>query len=115
MRQRASIRTKKRLTLKFGTSDLSRTGVTNDLSMDGLKIQANTQYKPGTLLHIELHVTTAIVLRLSGMVRWAKRCPPALVSVMQPGMGVQLDRASQDYERYVKVMEALLGGKTSKG
>jgi len=80
-------RRKKRLTVKFGPSDLQFLGFTVDVSVEGLFIESNTVFRPGTLLRVQLNTRDGQTILLDGEVRWGKKYP-AYAHKLRSGMGL---------------------------
>lgn len=92
MDNRQTLRSKKRLSVRFGTEGPKHIGYTEDISPEGMFIKTASVYRPGTLLQIQITVKGAESVLLEGQVRWAKRVPPQLVRKIKAGMGVKISR-----------------------
>jgi Tfp pilus assembly protein PilZ len=90
MENRGILRSKKRLTVRFGIDEFKDMGYTEDISPSGLFIQTVKVLKPGTRLQVQLTTRDGKMVLLKGQVRWAKRVPPQLVRKIKAGMGVKI-------------------------
>lgn len=83
-------RHRKRLTLKFGPETASRIAFTEDVSLQGMCIKTAFVSPPGSRLRIELTLPDGSLVRLNGVVVWAKKVPPNMVQLIKKcGMGVK--------------------------
>jgi len=79
-----------RLRVLFGPQAPGAEGFALNLSAEGVFISALRPYPPGTDLRIRLLPTGADAIELRGTVQWGLRVPQQLMSVVRPGMGIQL-------------------------
>jgi Tfp pilus assembly protein PilZ len=85
-------RARRRLALRFrpaGSTDQTRAGFTEDLSLTGVFIQTTTPYGAGSLLEIEFDGEDGPIT-VKGKVIWAKRAPVSLARNKRSGMGIKL-------------------------
>jgi len=100
--KRKLARIPKRLSVRFGTSQLQHTGFTEDLSPEGLFIKSQVVFKPGTPLLIEVKLSQSKVVSLKGVVKWAKSVPPALIRyTKKAGFGVHLEEIPELYVQFM--------------
>ncbi|HYS44284.1 MAG TPA: PilZ domain-containing protein [Geobacteraceae bacterium] len=97
-------RHRKRLTLKFGVDAASRISFTEDISPQGMCIRSAVVSPPGTLLSIDLTLPDGNLVKLAGVVVWAKKVPPNMIhAIKKCGMGVKFTRieaGSEAFERF---------------
>lgn len=79
-----------RMRVLFGLQAPESEGFALNLSAEGVFISALRLYPPGTDLRIRLLPTGAAAIELRGTVQWGLRVPQQLMSVVRPGMGIQL-------------------------
>ena len=84
-------RSKKRLTVRFGTDGKKHMGYTENISPKGMFIQTGSVYRPGTRLHVEM-ASNGETVSIEVQVRWSKRIPPQLLRKVKAGMGVKIVR-----------------------
>jgi curved DNA-binding protein CbpA len=102
MEKRRLARISKRLSVRFGTSRLQHTGMTEDLSPEGLFIKSRVVFKPGTPLLIEVKLSQSKVVNLKGVVKWGKSVPPALIQfTKKAGFGVHLEEIPELYAQFM--------------
>ena len=89
MDNRKLMRSKKRLTVRFGANGKQHMGYTENISPEGMFIQTGSVYRPGTRLQVQLTSNGETVF-LEVQVRWAKRVPPQLLRKVKAGMGVRI-------------------------
>jgi curved DNA-binding protein CbpA len=102
MEKRKLARIPKRLSVRFGTSQLQHAGFTEDLSPEGMFIKSQVVFKPGTPLLIEVKLSQSKVVSLKGVVKWAKSVPPALIRyTKKAGFGVHLEEIPELYVQFL--------------
>lgn len=90
MDNRRLLRSRKRLSVRFGIDQLKHIGYTEDISSQGLFIQTASVLRPGTLLQIRLTTRDDRQVLMEGRVCWAKKVPPQFLRKMKAGMGVMI-------------------------
>jgi hypothetical protein len=108
MEKRVEARTKRRLMVRFGLNDSSKTGFTRNLSDLGMFIQTGHIFKPGTTIQIEV-VFPSGKFNIWGRVVRARKVPPQLISIMESGMGIKFIDPGSDW------LEAFQSWKAGKG
>ena len=91
-RQRKSVRAKKRLPVqvwKAGTEE-SLSGTTKDVSADGIFVQTQKPFPPGTQVVIEM-LFSGKTIKLEGVVQQSARVAAAMQSVQTSGMGIKAE------------------------
>lgn len=98
-------RHRKRLSLRFGTERPERIGFTEDISREGLFIKAVSPYPPNTKLKIELTTSDNSIIKIEGVVMWAKKVPVNLMQfVKKGGMGIRITSISEGEEMYASLI-----------
>ena len=106
--KRKTGRSKKRLSLRFGTDTPSRLAFTEDVSPRGLFIKTPNLCPPGTLIQIELELPDSEPVFLEGMVKWSKKVPPQVIHlVRKSGMGIKITQFIAGEERYRRFIDEL--------
>ncbi|MEW6323866.1 MAG: DnaJ domain-containing protein [Nitrospirota bacterium] len=78
---------------------------TGDVSSHGILIETNAPLTPGRSVAIKLTLPTGKLLNLIGQVRWAARNHTATKGrVNQYGVGVSIQRAPEEFQRFVASM-----------
>ena len=98
MKRRHHVRTKKRISCTITSGDRRYTGVVLDCSPQGLFVQTSAKLSPGSMVDIELGVSTQpepLVMQVR--VARLKLVPPQLRSVAQGGVGLHIDLPPQGY------------------
>jgi hypothetical protein len=102
-------RHRKRLTLKFGVDAASRISFTEDISRLGMCIRSAVVSPPGTLLSIDLILPDGNLVKMTGVVAWAKKVPPNMIHVIKKcGMGIKFTRieaGNEAFERFCAEMD----------
>jgi hypothetical protein len=105
--ERSAERTKKRLacTLLIGGSRLA--GIVLDVSASGLFVQTSANPPPGAELGVELEIPGEPQRPLLAVrVARKKVVPPRLKSVVQGGLGLQIENAPEPFFRYLAQLQA---------
>ena len=105
MQRRRHGRTKKRISCTLVSADRRYSGIVLDVSPQGLFVQTSAQLSPGTIVNIELGVSSQQEpLLMEARVARHKLVPPQLRSVAQGGLGLHIDLPPQGYlEFYAEV------------
>jgi hypothetical protein len=107
MDRRAATRTKKRLTCALVIDGSRVSGIVLDLSASGLFVQTSANPPPGAELGLELEIPgEAGRSILAVRVARKKVVPPRLKSVVQGGLGLQIERAPEAYFGYVAQLQS---------
>lgn len=98
-------RQRKRLTLRFGTERPEKIGFTEDISREGLFIKAVFPYPPNTKLKIELTTSDNNIIKIEGVVMWAKKVPVNLMQfVKKGGMGIRITSIKEGEDLYASLV-----------
>jgi Tfp pilus assembly protein PilZ len=98
--KRTRDRAKKRVMVRYGVDEPSRTGFTTNISPTGMQIQTNQVFKPGTTIHIEVRFSDRS-FHLRARVVWAKKATPMLAQIVPSGMGVQFLDPGPEWTEYI--------------
>ncbi len=100
MERRRARRRRVRLRVRVEPGNiLSSTG---DVGPGGVFIYAARLHRPGTRVRLTVHLPGGHRAWAEGVVRWAKRVPPALLATARGGMGVALERMDPVLARYLE-------------
>ncbi len=84
-----------RTTIKYGLEKPpTHTSFVKDLSESGVHIQANRIFKPGTKLYLTVFINDSS-FDVEGIVTWAQKAPPGMISVARSGMGIEFTSMSK--------------------
>jgi Tfp pilus assembly protein PilZ len=98
--------------LRVGQRDHS--GIVLDVSRQGMFVQTTATAQVGDKVEVVLgRPEKGTAITLVGGVRWLRRVPAQLRSVMQAGIGLQISQAEEGY--YTLLAEALQGAVPVKG
>ncbi len=98
MDRRRIKRKRQRIAVKMDPGGV--TSVTADLSPGGLFLYSARVLRPGTAVRLVIRLPTGTA-EAEGVVRWAKRVPPHLLSHVRGGMGIQFTWLSPELEEYL--------------
>ena len=93
------VRTKRRLTVRFGIETPEIMGYTKNLSETGLYIETARAMSPGTALQLQIN-TPEHVFEMWSLVVWAKRYPPRFAHLLRGGMGCRFIHTSREWIRF---------------
>lgn len=83
-------RLRRRLSLRFGIDKPTRIAFTEDINDRGMFIKSTNIYPVGSKLTIELILPGEKPVKITGIVRWSKKVPPAMIHlVRKAGMGIK--------------------------
>lgn len=82
-------RFKKRYTVRFGTTDLSMSGVTGDISKGGAFILTRDVIPLDTRVHLQVQLDSTNFVLFEGIVQRHRKVPPELRQVDTGGFGVR--------------------------
>ncbi len=98
MQRRHHVRTKKRISCTLVSGEQRYSGVVLDCSPQGLFVQTSAKLVPGSMVDIELGVSTQPEpLLMQARVARQKVVPPRLRSVAHGGIGLHIDLPPQGY------------------
>jgi len=98
--KRSSLRINRRLTVKFGADKPEHLGYTIDISKDGLFLGANTVFRSGGVLHVQLTPREGGVVLLRAEIRWSQKMPAQYAHKVKSGMGLRIIEFIQGREIY---------------
>jgi hypothetical protein len=98
--KRNSPRINRRLTVRFGSEKLEYLGFTIDVSAEGLFIGANTVFRSGGVLHVQLTTRNGSNILLRGEIRWAQKMPAQYAHKVKSGMGLRIIEIIEGRELY---------------
>ncbi|MEK7747933.1 MAG: PilZ domain-containing protein [Nitrospirota bacterium] len=105
--KRAKKRFRKEIAVRFGTTLPDHLGLIHDISTQGIFIKASRIFQQQTRLVIEIKESTSEGIKCEGVVKWAKRVPLALATLVQKnGMGILLTNNSQEYTDLITRIES---------
>ena len=99
--KRQFTRHKKRLETTFAADSVVHTGITSDISDEGIFIRTRYGSVPGTVIKIELYLPEDKISKLKGKVKRSIRTP--MVS-FKNGMGVQILEKDSSYTIFLNTM-----------
>lgn len=106
MDSRRAPRSRKRLTCTLFIGDGRHQGVVLDLSATGLFVQSSAQADPGTPLTVEVVLPNCEgPVSLGASVARRRTVPSHLQSVTPPGLGVQIERAPEEFYAFVSELQ----------
>ncbi len=108
IQERNSLRTKRRIMVRFGQDIPNRTGFTRNISETGLFIQTQYVFRPGTTIQIQMHFAERVISQWA-RVRWAKKVPPQLSHLLDCGMGVQFLNPDDEWIGFWREWKATAG------
>jgi Tfp pilus assembly protein PilZ len=82
-------RHKKRYTVRFGTTDLSKAGLTGDISKGGAFILTRELVPLDTRVHLQVHLDPKNFVLFEGIVQRHRKVPPELRQMDPGGFGVR--------------------------
>jgi hypothetical protein len=104
---RRAERTKKRLACALVIEGSRSAGIVLDLSANGLFVQTSANPAPGAKLELEIEIPgepgrSVLAVRVARR----KIAPPRLKSIVQGGLGLQIENATEAYFRFVAQLQA---------
>ncbi len=102
MQKRRHLRTIKRLEIKFSIGGTGYTGITSNLSSEGIFVRTQKGLAPGTPLDMELYLPSGETIKLRGIV---KRTIKTQIQRLKNGMGIGLIDIPQDYITFLKTLQ----------
>jgi len=91
----------KRVMVRYGTRLTDKTAFTRNISASGLFLQTNSVLGPGSTIQVHLQFPDR-EFTMWARVRWAKKAPGNLASLMGAGMGVQFMDPPDDWIEYFR-------------
>ncbi len=104
MDKRRSRRIIKRIAVNFGRKDLKHTGITSDISENGLFIRTTRYYSPGSILKINISLPNNGSKTFSGKVVRTYKEPP-YSSLAKNGVGIEVNTTDDSYIVYLSGIE----------
>lgn len=112
--ERGEQRYKKRMSCKLRLGQRDHSGIVLDVSRQGLFVQTTVSAQVGDKVEVVLsRPEQGAAITLVAGVRWLRRVPTQLRSVVQAGIGLQISHAEAGY--YDLLAEALRGSAPLKG
>lgn len=105
MEKRQCRRKIRRLQIEFSDGTESNTGISSDLSCNGLFIRTRKSFREGTVISMELELEKGLTIPLTGIVKRSFKTQVSLRTHMaqhKNGMGVELTEVPVLYEEYVR-------------
>ncbi len=93
---------RRRVRLRVRVEPGSILSSTGDVGPGGVFIYAARLHRPGTRVHLTVHLPDGRTARAEGVVRWAKRVPPGLLAMARGGMGVALESMDPVLAQYLE-------------
>jgi Tfp pilus assembly protein PilZ len=87
--KRRAKRFARRLLIRFGEQDLSKTGFVSDISQGGVFVAADTVPNVGARIHLQIELSPTQSVYAEGVVRRQKLVPPKFRSMEKSGFGVR--------------------------
>ena len=87
--RRRKDRDRRRVSVRYGSETERFLGYTQEMGEQGLFLQGNKLFPPGTVASMEIEMPDGI-RSARGIVRWVKEVPPAFRRSMRGGMGIEL-------------------------
>ncbi len=101
-------RLKKRISIRYGTSEASRVGFSEDISRTGMFIKTPNIVPPNTKIKIAFEAGDNSMIEIEARVMWAKKVPHNMFHLVKKcGMGVKFLNFSCGEERFNHFFEAL--------
>ena len=98
--KRSALRINRRMTVKFGAEKPEHLGYTIDISKDGLFIGANTVFRSGGVLTVQLTTREGAIVFLKGEIRWSQKMPAQYAHKVKSGMGLRIVEFIEGREIY---------------
>lgn len=98
----------RRVPLRFkvvGQADEWIPAFTQDIGAMGLFVRCTKSQKKGTALHLDVALPEIGAVALQGQVAWTKWVPPGLRGVQNPGFGVKITQAPEQWFTYFVAQE----------
>ncbi len=89
----------KRLEVKFSSGGNSFTGISSDLSENGIFIRTKKGLAPGTNIYIDLVLPDGRISFLKGIVKRTFKTP---ISALKNGMGVEITEKDEIFSDFIK-------------
>jgi uncharacterized protein (TIGR02266 family) len=100
MEKRICKRIFRRLEVKFTSDSVSRTGITSNLSENGMFVRTRKVLNTGTKLDLELALPSGEIIKLRG------RVARAIITPLhdKDGMGIELIEIPPKYTEFIKTL-----------
>lgn len=103
MEKRMQKRYPRQMPVRFGEKSPDHIGLTHDISLRGIFLKSSRIFPHPTKLVIGMELANGKTIQCEGIVKWAKRVPPAIARVMlKNGMGVFLTYSPEDYSKFIR-------------
>ena len=102
MQKRRSPRVIKRLEVRFTTGEINYTGITSNLSKEGIFIRTQKGLPPQTIIEIELYLASGKAIKLRGQVKRTIKTP---FQAIKNGMGIELINPPREYIEFLKTLQ----------
>jgi hypothetical protein len=89
----------KRLEVKFSSDNKFFTGISSDLSENGLFIRTQKGFAPGTAIDIQIFLPDGNTSIIKGIV---KRTIKSSISALKNGMGIEIMEKDKSYINFLK-------------
>jgi hypothetical protein len=97
--KRRFLRFTKRLEVKFSSGGNSLTGISSNLSENGIFIRTQKGLAPGTTIYIDLVLPDGRISFLKGIVKRTFKTP---ISALKNGMGVEITEKDETFSDFIK-------------
>lgn len=107
MSKRQLVRHRKRLETKFKVDSAAAdsvvyTGITSDISENGIFIRTRYGFVPGTIIKIEIYLPEDKISKLKGKVKRSIRTP---IASLKNGMGIEIIEKDSNYTIFLNSMD----------
>jgi len=109
---RRAERTRKRLACSLLSENARTAGLILDLSSTGIFVQTSAQFETGDAVGVEFEPPGSFdTLRLEGRVARRKTAPARLKSIVPAGVGIEIERAPEEFYALVAELQGVVGGR----
>ena len=102
MQKRRSKRVIKRLEVTFRARGHTYTGITSDVSKEGIFIRTQKGLPPGMLIEVELYMPSGELLKMQGVVKRTIKTP---FQQIKNGMGIEIANPPQIFIDFANSLE----------
>ncbi|HDZ62599.1 MAG TPA: hypothetical protein ENH40_05590 [Nitrospirae bacterium] len=102
MQKRRSKRVIKRLEVTFNVRGHIYTGITSDISKEGIFIRTQKGLPPGITVEVELYLPSGEMLKMQGVVKRTIKTP---YQQIKNGMGIELTDPPQKFTDFANSLE----------
>ena len=101
-------RHKKRLPIRYGIDEASRTAFSEDISLTGMFIKTPNIAPPNTKIKIEFDIADEYRVKIEARVMWAKKVPHNMFHLVKKcGMGIRFLRITSGEEHLRGFVESI--------